>query len=118
MLTAATITDEHCRAVIALMPFDRECNLLEGALGTIEPHRNHARAELAKLWNALACKECTLQYLDAANHPTGCIFVGWGHGWQPCSACGGSGLSKMGNDLVDAKARRAEIINVRTKEAP
>ena len=27
-----------------------------------------------------------------SNHPTGMIFVGWGHGWQPCVHCGGSTL--------------------------
>lgn len=24
------------------------------------------------------------------NHPPGMIFVGWGHGWQLCSNCGGT----------------------------
>lgn len=96
---ASTITDGQCRAVVALMPFERERSLLEGALGQVEPHRNHSRAELARLWVALACPSCTLTYLDSANHPTGCIFVGWGHGWQPCQECGGSGLSPMGRDL-------------------
>jgi len=96
-LTATTITDAQCEAVIALMPFQQD--LLDGALSTTEPQRNQARHELAKLWTALACTGCTLQYLGAANHPTGMIFVGWGHGWQPCSSCGGSGLSPMGNTL-------------------
>jgi hypothetical protein len=27
---------------------------------------------------------------DAVNHVPGHIFVGWGHGWQPCSKCAGS----------------------------
>jgi hypothetical protein len=76
---------------------------LSGALGSCEPHRNHSRHELAQKWIALACDDCTLQYVDAANAPTGCIFVGWGHGWQPCQTCGGSGLSQMGNNL---RARR------------
>lgn len=97
-IDAVTITDDMCRAVVALMPFDRERALLDGALGVVEPHRNHSRHELAKLWTALACASCTLRYLGG-NHPAGCIFVGWGHGWQPCSACGGSGLSPMGNNL-------------------
>jgi len=26
----------------------------------------------------------------AVNHVAGHVFVGWGHGWQPCSKCGGS----------------------------
>jgi hypothetical protein len=30
---------------------------------------------------------------EEANHPVGMIFVGWGHGWQPCKTCGGSGLA-------------------------
>ena len=100
MVTADTITDDMCLAVAALMPFEREQNLVAGALGTAEPHRNHSRHELAKLWTALACEHCTLRYLGG-NHPTGCIFVGWGHGWQPCIQCGGSGLSPMGRDLSD-----------------
>lgn len=28
---------------------------------------------------------------DQVNHVVGHIFVGWGHGWQPCVHCGGSG---------------------------
>jgi hypothetical protein len=119
MITAANITDDMCRAVVALMPFDRECILLDGALAIVEPHRNHSRYELAKLWNALACASCTLRYLDSPNHPTGCIFVGWGHGWQPCSSCGGSGLSTMGNDLRDRAAQLAVTSDLRahaTKE--
>ena len=108
MITAATITDDMCKAVVDLMPFAREKSLLEGALATVEPNRNHSRYELAKLWNALTCPSCTLRYLDSPNHPTGCIFVGWGHGWQACQACGGSGLSQMGNDLRDhVEAARA-----------
>ena len=27
---------------------------------------------------------------DAVNHVPGHIFVGWGHGWQPCPHCGGT----------------------------
>lgn len=27
---------------------------------------------------------------DAVNHVPGHIFVGWGHGWQPCPYCGGT----------------------------
>lgn len=107
MITAANITDAMCKAVVDLMPFDRERELLDGALSSIEPHRNHSRHELAKLWTALACTSCTLRYLDQPNQPTGCVFVGWGHGWQPCSSCGGSGLSAMGNDLND-RARAAK----------
>jgi hypothetical protein len=103
-VTAATITDAQCAAVVRLMPFQQA--LLDGALGVTEPHRNHSRHELAKLWNALACPDCTLQYLDAANHPTGCIFVGWGCGWQACSSCGGSGLSPMGNTLHDSSTAK------------
>jgi hypothetical protein len=106
-INATTITDDMCRAVVALMPFDRERNLLDGALGEAEPNRNHSRHELAKLWKALSCPSCTLQYLGG-NQPTGCIFVGWGHGWQPCSACGGSGLSPMGNDL-NARAKAVQL---------
>jgi hypothetical protein len=106
-VTAANITDDMCRAVVALMPFQQD--LLEGALATVEPHRNHSRHELAKMWNALACPSCTLRYLGK-NQPTGCIFVGWGHGWQPCQRCGGSGLSDMGNTLQDALNARSAAV--------
>lgn len=98
-VTAENLTDEQCQAVAELMPSAKVSNLIDGAIGMVEPHRNHSRHELAKLWIALACTACTLQYLGAPNHPTGCIFVGWGHGWQSCSSCGGSGLSPMGNDF-------------------
>lgn len=104
MITADTITDDMCRAVVTLMPFDHERKLLVGALGTCEPSRNHSRHEMAKTWNALACSVCTLQYLGG-NQPTGCVFVGWGLGWQPCQECGGSGLSAMGNELNTRSAK-------------
>lgn len=96
------ITDEQCRSVIELMPSRR--SLLDGAQTSTEPHRNHSRHEPAQLWSALACPACTLRYLDSINHPTGCIFVGWGHGWQACSDCGGSGLSAVGRAARDARA--------------
>jgi len=31
------------------------------------------------------------------NHPVGMIFVGWGHGWQPCPKCEGRGVIEIGN---------------------
>lgn len=31
---------------------------------------------------------------EEVNHPVGMIFVGWGHGWQTCQECGGSGLAE------------------------
>lgn len=96
-MTVNDLTDEMARAVVELIPSAQP--LLDGALGAIEPHRNHSRAELARLWEGLACSSCTLAYLSSPNHPTGCIFVGWGHGWQPCQSCGGSGLSKKGMGL-------------------
>lgn len=37
------------------------------------------------------CPSCAPD-TEEANHPVGMIFVGWGHGWQPGQACGGSGL--------------------------
>ena len=37
------------------------------------------------------CKECKPAD-DAVNHVQGHVFVGWGHGWQPCHACKGSGF--------------------------
>lgn len=30
---------------------------------------------------------------NAVNHVIGHIFVGWGHGWQPCIHCKGSGVA-------------------------
>lgn len=106
-ITAPTITDDMCRAVVRLLPHKQSA--LDGALGVCEPHRNHSRAELARLWNGLVCERCTLQYLGG-NHPTGCIFVGWGHGWQPCQSCGGSGLSPLGNSLeADATTRSKAV---------
>ncbi|MES2342295.1 MAG: hypothetical protein V4597_11500 [Pseudomonadota bacterium] len=70
--------------------------------GTLDPDR------LAVLADALEWEGCTdvalLMHLrgmerclgciklpDEKNHPPGMIFVGWGHGWQPCTKCGGSG---------------------------
>ena len=35
------------------------------------------------------CPHC-LRPEGAVNHVPGHIFVGWGHGWQPCPHCGGS----------------------------
>lgn len=37
------------------------------------------------------CHGCRPRASDR-NHPPGMIFVGWGHGWQPCTHCGGSAL--------------------------
>lgn len=37
------------------------------------------------------CPSCRPRATDR-NHPSGMIFVGWGHGWQPCQICGGSAL--------------------------
>lgn len=106
-VNAANITDDMCRSVVELMPsLAGENGLLDGALGVCEPHRNHSRHELARLWTALACKACTLRYVDAANHPSGCIFVGMGHGWQPCQECGGSGLSPLGQKLRTQRASK------------
>lgn len=41
---------------------------------------------------SLTSEECTTckRPEDAVNHVPGCIFVGWGHGWQTCPDCGGS----------------------------
>jgi hypothetical protein len=90
---AATITDEQCHAVHTQLPYSWVKSLLDGALGVVEPHRNHSRYELAKLWCSLVCPHCTPRE-RVENHVTGAIFVGWGHGWQPCQHCGGSGLAK------------------------
>lgn len=38
------------------------------------------------------CPSC-LPIPGAVNHVPGHIFVGWGRGWQPCIACGGSGVA-------------------------
>jgi len=37
------------------------------------------------------CQVCKRPDDGRVNHVHGHIFVGWGMGWQPCSACGGSG---------------------------
>lgn len=103
MITADTITDDACAFVVAMIPTERNKSALAGALGYAEPARNHSRHHLAGQWNGLACAACTLRYLGQ-NQPTGCIFVGWGHGWQPCHACGGSGLSALGNSILDSRA--------------
>lgn len=111
-VTADTITDEQIRAVGTLMTDARTASLIAGAFAECEPYRNHSRAELARLWTGLACEQCTLRYLGG-NQPTGCIFVGWGHGWQPCQACGGSGLSPLGNSLVDERSRQPGCVGHR-----
>lgn len=35
------------------------------------------------------CEHC-VKPEGAINHVPGHVFVGWGHGWQPCVYCGGS----------------------------
>jgi len=40
--------------------------------------------------NAVECPDCK-QSNGAVNHVVGHIFVGWGHGWQPCIHCNGTG---------------------------
>lgn len=35
------------------------------------------------------CPKC-IKLPDENNHPPGMMFVGWGHGWQPCSVCEGA----------------------------
>lgn len=37
------------------------------------------------------CDNC-IKKPDEKNHPPGMMFIGWGHGWQPCLSCGGSAL--------------------------
>lgn len=32
---------------------------------------------------------------NAVNHVVGHTFVGWGHGWQPCLYCKGSGVAPI-----------------------
>lgn len=39
------------------------------------------------------CRSCRPCATDQ-NHPSGMVFVGWGHGWQSCANCGGSGLQR------------------------
>lgn len=39
------------------------------------------------------CESCKPQE-GQVNRPPGMIFVGWGHGWQVCSTCGGSGVER------------------------
>lgn len=41
---------------------------------------------------------------DAKNHVTGHMFVGWGHGWQPCSRCDTTTL------VPDGRAKHAHFI--------
>lgn len=93
---AASITDPMCEAVYGQMPHAWVKNLLDGALAAVEPHRNHSRHRLAELWRGLVCPHCTPTE-EPINHVTGCIFVGWGHGWQACQYCGGSGLAATVN---------------------
>ena len=48
MIDSVTLTDDMARAVVSLMPSAQ--SLLDGALGTVEPNRNHSRMELARMW--------------------------------------------------------------------
>lgn len=48
----------------------------------------------------LCSGRCWLQPGEV-NHPAGMIFVGWGHGWQPCARCGGEGLEPI-NEVIAA----------------
>jgi hypothetical protein len=50
------------------------------------------------------CEHCK-KLEHEVNHPTGMIFVGWGHGWQPCPHCGGAGVVPV---LVGGESRCAE----------
>jgi hypothetical protein len=43
--------------------------------------------------SAVECPSCKRPD-GALNHVHGHIFVGWGHGWQPCPKCGGSGIEE------------------------
>lgn len=40
------------------------------------------------------CQRCKKQEGEV-NHPRGCVFVGWGLGWQPCTACGATGSVRV-----------------------
>jgi hypothetical protein len=98
IITSATITDVQINELHAIFPTVITTLLVEGALGQIQPHRNHARARIAELAQGLLCASCTPKY-EVANHVMGHRFVGMGHGWQPCIYCGGSGLSELGQAL-------------------
>ena len=54
---------------------------------------------------AVACPKCEKKPHEV-NHPPGMMFVGWGHGWQPCPDCSGSG------SVPDGRAERAEFVRV------
>jgi hypothetical protein len=95
IITSEALTDTLIDELRAIFPTIITHELMAGALGSIQPHRNHSRARIAELAKGLLCASCTPKY-PVANHVTGHHFVGMGHGWQPCIHCGGSGLNELG----------------------
>jgi hypothetical protein len=55
------------------------------------------------------CQACRPHATDR-NHPPGMIFVGWGHGWQPCQRCGGSGLERTAEEAVSSARGTARTL--------
>lgn len=54
----------------------------------------------------IECEKCK-KGPDEVNHPIGMIFVGWGHGWQPCPHCGGAGrVLKTVEEVKENRMRR------------
>ena len=69
---------------------------LEGArerVSDIEKRIEEVRGAPEK---TVACPTCEPKDREK-NHPTGMIFVGMGHGWQPCPKCGGSSRIRPGD---------------------
>jgi len=105
-VTVDTLTDEAIRELRRDFPMLFTEPLINGALGDSEPHRNHSRAKIAELATGLLCESCTPTY-PVENHVTGHRYVGWGHGWEPCIHCGGSGLNAMALALREETRARS-----------
>lgn len=120
-VVAATADVQCCwcfgagRELVRGSPF-RQCNVCSGA--GRRDLSDPARLAWAGVLEATAgeveteCERCKRPE-GAVNHVRGHIFVGWGHGWQPCSACGGSGSGRVG----DGRKERAEFIRVQVEFA-
>lgn len=96
------VEDEHnptlycakCKPAVSGQ-LDREvATVLQGQAAAGDAHAGDVLNDLIEQRGAAAlCPSCRPLATDH-NHPPGMIFVGWGHGWQPCQNCGGSGLER------------------------